>query len=236
MKTIHVIASTLLITVLASCSSSTPSQIAATDPSSLETTGFGLTSPGVSTINCNYFLLVSKLDNCFGKNGKVLTDISGFNQGHLNDQANAVRLQADGKIVVAGQTYTGFDLDIAVTRYNTDGSLDATFGTGGKVVTAIDRAAGYNEVANAMAIQNDGKIVVTGTAQNASNTNTDFLIARYNTDLSPDTTFGTAGVRVTPVGSGDDKANGKIVVAGTSFNGVKDTSLLCVTCRKTTSS
>jgi uncharacterized delta-60 repeat protein len=79
-----------------------------------------------------------------------------------------------------------------------------------------------------IAIQSNGKILVTGTHQNASNT--DFAIARYNTDLSPDTTFGTAGVLMTPVGSGDDRANGgvalqtdgKIVVAGSSFNGVKN--------------
>jgi uncharacterized delta-60 repeat protein len=143
---------------------------------------------------CNSFVLVSKLDNCFGKSGKVFTDISGFNQSHLNDQANAVRVQADGKIVVAGQTYNGLNLDIAVTRYNTDGSLDATFGTGGKVVTAIDRAAGYNEVANAMAIQTDGKIVVTGSRDNGRTavSVSNFLTVRYNTNGSLDTGFGYA--------------------------------------------
>jgi uncharacterized delta-60 repeat protein len=189
MKTVLTITSAMLLTVLAACSSNTPTPIVADDQASLETTGFEVIGPGpIAPINCNSFVLVSKLDNCFGKSGKVFTDISGFNQSHLNDQANAVRVQADGKIVVAGQTYNGFDLDIAVTRYNSDGSLDATFGTGGKVTTAIDRAAGYNEVANAMAIQSDGKIVVTGSRY--STDNLAFLTVRYNTNGSLDTSFG----------------------------------------------
>jgi uncharacterized delta-60 repeat protein len=178
MKTVHAITSALLLTVLAACSSNTPTPIVTDDQASLDATGFEVIGPGpIAPLNCNSFVLVSKLDNCFGKNGKVFTDISGFNQSHLNDQANAVRVQTDGKIVVAGKTYNGFDLDIAVTRYNSDGSLDATFGTGGKVVTAIDRAAGYNEVANAVAIQSDGKIVVTGSSFNS--TKTGFALVRY---------------------------------------------------------
>ena len=156
------------------------------------------------------------LDTSFDTDGKVSTPIlSGA------DEANSVVLQSDGKIVAAGSSYNGSNYDFAVVRYNTDGSLDTTFGTGGKVTTSI---GSDSDVANSVVLQSDGKIVAAGYSHNGSNF--DFAIVRYNTNGSLDTTFDADGKQTTSIGSGTDGANsavlqsdGKIVAAGYSHNG-----------------
>lgn len=94
----------------------------------------------------------SDLDATFGTGGLVTTDFSG-----VFDFALDVAIQADGKIVVAGAA----SQDFALARYNTGGSLDITFGTGGLVTT--DFASNSDEVF-AVAVQVDGKIVAAGSA------------------------------------------------------------------------
>ena len=166
------------------------------------------------------------IDTTFGTGGRVTTDF-----GPYDDEANAVAIQADDKIVAAGTT-GGTDRDFALARYNTDGTLDTTFGTGGKVTTDFTDIRGTittwgrsdSDNANAVAIQSDGKIVAAGTAGV-----TDFALARYNTDGTLDTTFGTGG-RVTTYSSANTpissaiasavaiQSDGKIVVAGYAYN------------------
>ena len=93
------------------------------------------------------------LDPSFGGgDGIVITNYAFF-----GDYFNAVVVQTDGKIVAAGYTDTGSDILLA--RFNSDGSPDASFGTGGVVTTAIGSST---EIAKAMALQSDGKIVVVG--------------------------------------------------------------------------
>ena len=106
-------------------------------------------------------------------------------------------------------------------RYNTDGSLDTSFGTGGKVTTEV---GGSDDEARSVAIQSDGKIVAAGFSNNGSND--DFALVRYNTDSSLDTSFDSDGKVTTEVGSGNDysrsvaiQTDGKIVLAGESNNG-----------------
>ena len=91
-------------------------------------------------------------------------------------------LQSDGKIVVAGGAKTSRSQDFALARYNANGSLDATFGTGGKVTTDF---AGNDDAAFALALQQDGKLVAAGGA-NVGRSRTDyrgsgedFALARY---------------------------------------------------------
>jgi uncharacterized delta-60 repeat protein len=152
------------------------------------------------------------LDTSFNTSGKVTTAFSG-----LNDFGNSIAIQLDGKIVVAGSTDSSGNNDFAVVRYNTNGSLDMTFGTDGKVITAF---SGSNDFGNSIAIQSDGKIVVAGSTDSSGNN--DFAVVRYNTNGSLDMTFGTAGKVITPFsGSSDDvgygitiQSDGKIVVAG----------------------
>jgi uncharacterized delta-60 repeat protein len=135
------------------------------------------------------------IDTTFGTGGRVVTAIAA---ARGSDEANAVAVQADGKIVVAGASDNGASgLDFALVRYNADGSLDNSFGNGGKVVTTIGAST---DRINAIAIQNDGKIVVGGDSDRGTTaTGVDFALARYNTDGSPDTTFGTDGEVVTPI-------------------------------------
>lgn len=153
------------------------------------------------------------LDATFGTAGKVVTDI-GVGSG---DQGYGLAFQTDGKIVVTGRTNANGNYDVFVIRYNSDGSLDASFGTGGKVITNVD----FNDEAKDIDLQADGKILVTGTTTTIGGAS-DILLIRYNDDGSLDPTFGTGGVVSTDVGvaSGDSayklalQADGKILVEG----------------------
>lgn len=153
------------------------------------------------------------LDLSFGSNGKVTTDFSG-----RNDSTDAVAIQSDGKIVVAGNAFIESEVSIefALARYNTDGSLDPSFGSAGRVHTEIGNVAMIFD----MVIQPDGKIVVTGLVANHA-----FGLARYNNDGSLDTSFGSGGKAITEFFGGPDLAqgvalqsDGKIVVAGFVFD------------------
>ncbi len=155
-------------------------------------------------------------DNSFGTNGEVYT---GW--GNSNAYARAMALQSDGKIVVAGDRHNGSDHDFTVARYNTNGTLDTSFGTGGRVTTAVGSG---NDFGRAVAVAPDGKIVVVGESHNGSNF--DIAVVRYNADGSLDTAFGTGGQVVTAIGAAGDFGRavavdeyGRIVVAGNSYNG-----------------
>ena len=161
------------------------------------------------------------LDTSFDGDGILTTDIAG-----AADQAWGVAVQSDGKIVVVGDADTGGTVDFAVVRYNTDGSLDTSFDTDGIVTTAL-QSPDRGDVARAVAIQTDGKIVVAGYSERNPG-NRDFALVRYNTDGSLDTTFDTDGIVTTQLLSPDKddlalsvaiQADDKIVVAGYSDDG-----------------
>ena len=117
------------------------------------------------------------LDRSFDFDGVVTTNISAG-----QDRAEAMALQTDGKIVVAGHRNSGGgNDDFALVRYNTDGSLDTLFNVTGIVSTAI---TGGNDEIEGVAIQSDGKFVVAGWSQRAT---LDYVVARYNTNGSLDT-------------------------------------------------
>src|SRR5919197_5084906 len=138
------------------------------------------------------------LDPKFGTDGKVLTDFD-----HSTDIANAVAIQADGKLIVVGTTYQDNDFsteDFAVARFNPDGTLDKTFGAGGKVQTDFP---GLAAVASSVVVQPDGKIVVAGGAFPLFTFLGNFEVVRYNPNGSLDTSFGNGGIVTTnfPQGS-----------------------------------
>jgi uncharacterized delta-60 repeat protein len=151
-------------------------------------------------------------DPSFGVAGKVTTD---FASG--DDLAFDVALQADGKIVVAGRADHTTTRDFALARYDPDGSLDASFGSGGKVTTDFTGGPGV-DIALGVTIQGDGKIVAAGW----SGPPTNFALARYNPDGSLDPNFGGGGKLTTDFGSDDFardvaiQSDGKIVAAGWS--------------------
>lgn len=128
------------------------------------------------------------LDPAFGSGGIVTTA-----PGPGSDRARAVALQADGKIVVTGWSEPGGGSGprMLLVRYNSDGSLDTSFGTGG-VVTETSDTRGW-----AVAIQPDGKIVVGGTC--FTGIDMDTCVWRFNTNGTPDTTFNATGRRVTTI-------------------------------------
>ena len=132
------------------------------------------------------------LDSTFGSAGQVMTDLA-----NSTDIANAVALQADGKIVLVGTTYKNNDYseeDFAVVRYNANGTLDTTFGVNGKVTTDFP---GLAAVASSVVVQPDGKILVAGGA---------FPLFTFLGDIKPsattrmgqlDTGFGSGGIVTT---------------------------------------
>jgi uncharacterized delta-60 repeat protein len=149
------------------------------------------------------------LDTSFDSDGKVTTDIGS------GDIAQSVAIQTDGKIVAAGYSNNGSNVDFTLVRYNTDGTLDTTFDSDGKVTTAIGSGT---DQARSVAIQSDGKIVAAGFTGEMGGE--DVALVRYNTDGSLDTNFGTGGKVTTVVGTNDYaysvaiQSDGKIVAAG----------------------
>ena len=158
------------------------------------------------------------LDPTFGRRGLVATD---FGPPRRRDRAWAVAVQKDGRIVVAGESGEIGHEDLALARYRRDGRLDPTFGNGGQVLTDLGASSG--DIANALAIQPDGKIVVTG--ESDANGNVEYAVVRYTPAGVLDPGFGAGGKVVTGfggVGEGDSalavvlQPDGKIVAAGQS--------------------
>jgi uncharacterized delta-60 repeat protein len=165
------------------------------------------------------------LDKTFNKTGKQTVSF----KKNATEIASAVAIQADGKIVVAGSVQnTGLDYDFGVTRLNTDGTLDTTFGIAGLSVAAFNLGGTGNntDIAQGVAIQADGKIVVAGSARNALNRNV-FAVDRLNSNGYFDTTFGVGGKQTLSFTlTGDQAANavaiqadGRIVAAGVAVDG-----------------
>lgn len=154
------------------------------------------------------------LDNSFGIGGVTTTAI-GNSFGGLN----SIALQPDGKIIVSGYVDGGTNDDIAVARYNSNGTLDNSFGTNGIVITAIDD---LDDNSWDMLLQPDGKIVVTGSCNGLSTGyNSVIAVVRYNANGTLDNSFGTGGKVTTRVGPGHSRsltvalqADGKLVVGG----------------------
>jgi uncharacterized delta-60 repeat protein len=166
------------------------------------------------------------LDRSFGDSGAVTTVFGPVTE------ADAVTLDGNGKIVVLGDScqtedpWTGCEL--ALARYEADGSLDPSFGSGGKATTQY---SGYDDfVGEGVAVQPDGKIVAAGSAGRIADDNYNFVLARYDADGSLDTEFGTGGTVITDFEPGSDGSedyawslalgtDGAIAVSGVSAGG-----------------
>lgn len=171
----------------------------------------GRTTEGDITFNLVRLNTDGSADKTFGKNG-VLED--QLRKG--DTEFKSIAIQKDGKAVAAGRTWNGKDYDFVVARYNLDGSPDSSFSGDGIQTTDFGASSDY---ANSVVIQRDGKIVVAGySGPNSDETN--FAVARYNTDGSPDNTFSADGKLITDFGAQDMatsaviQSDGKIVVAG----------------------
>ncbi len=168
------------------------------------------------------------LDATFGDNGIVRTNFFSSTDTR-NEGIASIVIQPDGRIVAGGTVLqNGGDFnnyDFGLARYNTDGSLDATFGTGGKVITNV--AANKADAITSLALQADGKIVAAGFngAPRSPQQPADFLVARYNSNGSLDATFGTNGIVTTDFGNDSDfglalviQTDGKMIVGGCAYD------------------
>jgi len=158
-----------------------------------------------------------QLDTLFGSGG--LVDINASATSNGNSHANALLVQPDGKLLVAGYAGGTGNTDMLVMRLNGDGSPDAAFGTGGITRTPVGTG---EDIANAMVLQPDGRIVIAGSSV-AADGRRDFALARYMSDGTLDPSFGTGGLVTTPVGPGDDIAFaltlmpwGRLIAAGSA--------------------
>ena len=153
------------------------------------------------------------LDTSFSNDGKITTDF-----GASEDNANAMRVQTDGKILVSGTSHGLGGIRFALARYNSDGSLDTSFNDTGKLTTSL---APFDDRAYALSLQEDGKILVAGESWNGSNNN--FAVVRYLSNGQLDDSFANHGKLITALNPSYDSAramqlqsDGKIVVAGFS--------------------
>jgi len=111
-------------------------------------------------------------DDSFGNNGRVLNDLNNFR----DDRPESLAIQPDGKILVAGYTYTVGYSDFALARYNTNGTLDTTFNSSGIIITDIGSSS--YDYGKALIVQDDGKILMAGTS------NYNIAVARYLSELN----------------------------------------------------
>lgn len=151
------------------------------------------------------FAVPGDLDRTFGRVGFKTTPITGS-----SDRGYGIVRQPDGKIILVGNRNEDSGSAITLIRHNADGSLDTNFDGDGKILDEAGRA-------NAVALQTDGKIVITGKTSEINGTF--FAVFRYNADGSLDSSFGNNGKFKSAVSLlGNAIAilpDGKIVVAGT---------------------
>ena len=159
-----------------------------------------------------------QLDISFNRSGMVNTDFGTVDAGVSADQATAVLIQTDGKIVVVGAS--GFN-GLAIARYNEQGSLDPDFGVRGKVTS-------MNYSAYAAVLQSDGKLVIAGSYDDCGDGCLRFFAGRYIGDGSVDEMFGTNGrvitldkTRGTAYAVGLQR-NGKIIAAGSATGAMRN--------------
>lgn len=170
-------------------------------------------------------------DACFGSgSGQVITSVTP-----LQDVIRAMALQPDGKIVVTGTSNQGTgpiapnnNTDVAVARYLPDGTLDATFGTGG-VFTSPVGAGTSADTPQAILRQSDGKFVIAGSTTNAGGTTgTDMFLMRLLPNGSLDSSFGTSGGVMINAGTAainnfafglDQQSDGKLIILGYTMEG-----------------
>ncbi len=181
--------------------------------------GYTTTTTGNQFYTAVRFNSNGSIDTTFGSAGVVTGNntLAGYLSG-------GIALQSDGKIILAGNSSFG---GTKTVRLNTNGTLDTTFNGTGAVTTNL---AVYVDTAESVAIQTDGKIIVTGSKYDATAHTSEYYVFRYNTNGILDTTFNASGVvtasidKNKPNTAADVKiqTDGKIVVCGTSYVGSYD--------------
>lgn len=138
----------------------------------------------VARINSN-----GTLDTTFGVNGLAKTAFSA-----LESTPISIAVQPDGKIVLGGYTVTSYAQDFALARFNSNGTLDTTFGDNGRVITTVDYTS--SDRISKVLIEPDGKITAVGDTSFTNNPYT--AMTRYLSDGTLDSTFGVSGIVLAP--------------------------------------
>jgi len=174
------------------------------------------------------YLSDDSLDEAFGEAGIVKATFPNYK----NTKLYSIALQDDNKIVAAGGTTLGYDEFMALARFESNGIPDLLFGNEGKVITDFNRQISETKT---VLLQPDGKIVAIGSAYDYIGINGVFALARYKTDGSLDSSFGTNGLQTTAVGDnarGNAAAmqpDGKIVIVGDTYiSGQTYSSVFCL--------
>ncbi len=163
------------------------------------------------------------LDSSFGEGGLVTGVFS--NSSFAEDEIAQIALLSDNKIVIAGRSYNGQDDDGFVACFNTDGTINQSFGTNGVVIVKFDVIPPYESV-RALAIDKSDNIYLGGDVAVGFNIEDAFFIMKLNKDGVKDTSFGTNGV-VTKVLSAnviaglntmEIDAKGRILTGGGAFD------------------
>ena len=210
-----------MVTTFFSAGNDVGSGIAVQSDGKIVVVGTSDDGSGTSELAVARFNVDGSLDNSFSGDGMVTAK---FTAGAGDDVGSGIAVQSDGKIVVVGTSDNGSgSSELAVARFNDDGSLDTSFNVDGMVTTSFSAGAG-DDVGSGIAVQSDGKIVVVGTSDNGSGTS-EFAMARFNDDGSLDTSFNVDGMVTASFLAGNDvgsdiavQSDGKIVVVGTSDN------------------
>src|SRR5262249_32973927 len=189
---------------------------AGSSASTVENGPFVVTTTGFALVR---YQPDGSLDPAFGDGGRVLTEFDVLDEhGLRTSEASTLIVQPDGKLVAAGYVAVVPRCadsicdasDLAIARYNSDGTLDETFGSAGTITSTM------SDEADDLIRQPDGKLVVVG-----STARVEVVLIRYNVDGSLDETFGTGGIVMTGTGVGFPRklalqGDGKIIVAGTT--------------------
>ena len=194
--------------------------------------------PQAEALEGRLLLTAGDLDPTFGTGGSVLTSPTIQSRKAVSgDYAEAVQLQSDGKILVAGSTIAGGNTDWGLVRLMPSGAIDTSFGSGGRVVTDFLQA---RDEPYDMALDADGNIVLVGLVSRPTKIgktvvqDSDFGIARYTPNGALDLSFNGSGKASTNISSYTTQgsyykrdearavaiqADGKIVVGGASWTG-----------------
>jgi len=126
------------------------------------------------------------LDESFDGNGYLVTDVN-----NSFERANDITLQPDGKIITGGYHVGASYYDFLITRYNSNGSIDSSFGVDGHVIRDL---GGSTEICHSVLVQSDGKILAAGYTEGTTGQDFRFIIMRFNNDGSLDPSFNGSGI------------------------------------------
>lgn len=187
------------------------------------------------TVACSASSMSGSLDTTFNALGStpgiVTNDPDGNTVG--SDLGYAIATDSNGKIVVAGDGFSGstVSIDMTIWRFNSDGSLDTSF-DGDGIVTFDGAVGNVQDHGRDLTLDAAGKILVTGESISAATGFLDMVLWRYNSDGTPDTSFGVNGIATHRNAAGGDlsdwghgitiDASGRILISGRSHNGAND--------------